>query len=293
VLHAGSGLLLNREGDIATCDHLVRDEKGNRAELVTVELRDGQQLTAQVVGMEPALDLAILRVREADWTRPAGTPTFGDSDLLKTGHWLVAVGDPAGPGAMFDVGVVASVAQRQCYQEERTATLLQSSLSIPDEGLGGPVADIHGNVVGLGVRLPVGEGAETAAAILPANLLLNLHEALKVAGSDRSPWLGISVLELNLLRRQLGTGVSTINVPERGVYIDNVFEPSPATRAGVRRGDFLTALNGRAVASVADFQKALYAGGAGSPARLDLLRDGKPLTLNVPIEERPAHAAME
>jgi len=87
-----------------------------------------------------------------------------------------------------------------------------------------------------GLKIP---DAPAVTHVLPINLVLNLYEALKVSQSRESPWLGVSVLELPLLRRQLGDKAGTIDIPRTGVYIDDVFDPSPASRAGVRTGDFL------------------------------------------------------
>jgi S1-C subfamily serine protease len=143
----------------------------------------------------------------------------------------------------------------------------------------------------MGVTLPAGS-QPLAARTLPINLVLNLFEALKVAQSQRSPWLGISVLELPLARRQLGATVQESSFPESGVYIDNVFDPSPAFRAGVRPGDFLIGLGGHRVSSVADFQMWLYVLGIGTEAELELLRTGQTKKVNAPIEERPVSATM-
>src|SRR5262249_46498924 len=158
---------------------------------------------------------------------------------------------------------------RQCYQESFSATLLQSSLVVPAGGLGGPVVDILGHVAGIEVRR---ESATPPNAIIPINLVLNLVEALKVARTSRSPRLGVSVLELSRLREQLGSRALPASAPDSGVYIDDVFEPSPASRAGVRPGDFLVALGGHAVRSVADFQRWLYVLGIGTEAKLELRR---------------------
>ncbi|MGH7788154.1 MAG: S1C family serine protease, partial [Candidatus Binatia bacterium] len=251
-----------------------------------------------VVGTEPTLDLAILRFASpaADGQLPA--LAFGDSDRLQIGQWLIALGDPPGPQKVFAVGVAAGAPERQCYQEERSATLLQSSLVVPAGGLGGPVVDILGQVVGLNIGPPNPAGpapandAVLAARTLPINLVLNLFEALKVAESQRSPWLGISVLELPLVRRRLGAAAQGKTFPRTGVYIDDVFAPSPASRAGVRPGDFLVALGGHQLFSVGDFQTWLYVLGIGTQAELDLMRDGQPLQVVAPIEVRPESATM-
>ncbi len=297
-LHSGSGFVIGDGRDIATCDHLLRGDDGSIAETVRVDLPDGTELEARVVGTEPALDLAIVRVGGANWKKPEPALSFADSSAVRTGNWLIALGDPPGARTTFAVGVASAPAQRECYQEDRSATMLQSSISIAPDALGGPVADIEGNVVGMGVRLPAipaspsGPAQPSQNAILPANLLLNLHAALEAAGSTESPWLGVSVLELELLRSQLGDRAASASIPEKGVFIDNVFDPSPATRAGVKRGDYLVGVGDADIDSVADFQRALYATGIGRNATLRLVRAGKPLALTATVEQRPGEAVM-
>jgi S1-C subfamily serine protease len=117
---------------------------------------------------------------------------------------------------------------------------------------------------------------------------MNLLEALKASQSRRSPWLGISVLERASLRGRPET--RSMTVPPSGVYIDDVFDPSPASRAGVRTGDFLLAMSDHELHSVGDFQVWLYELGIGTPVKLQLLRDGAPLEVTATIEVRPTTA---
>ena len=111
----------------------------------------------------------------------------------------------------------------------------------------------------------------------------NLYDALRAKESRRSPWLGFSVLELTRENR-------TRRSPRTGIYIDGVFDPSPASRAGIRVGDVLTAIDDQRVLSVADFQKSLYLAGIGATVRLHVSRDGEALELPATIEERPEAA---
>lgn len=291
----GTGFLVDDDGYVLSRNQLVRDEHGDLVKFVDIELQDQSHLPARVVGAEPSLDLALLQV--ADPGRVAGLPPFdfADSDRVQLGQWLIALGDSPGPGKAFAVGLVSAPPERQCYQSERAATRLQTSLVVPGDGLGGPVADILGHVVGMTVRQPEPPGlklpdAPAATHVLPINLVLNLYEALKVSQSRESPWLGVSVLELPLLRRQLGDKANTIDIPRTGVYIDDVFDPSPAFTAGVRTGDFLLALDGHQLLSVGDFQTWLYVLGIGNQVELELQRDGKPLQLKAAIEVRPPAA---
>ncbi len=294
-VHAGTGFLVDDEGYVLSCDHLMRNERGEPVDFVDVELQDQSHLEARVVGTEPTLDLAVIQVADAVRTNGSAALDFGDSERLQIGQWLIAVGDPPGAGKTFAVGLVSAPPERQCYQEERSATRVQSSLIVPSGGLGGPIADVLGHVVGMSVRQPGPPehdwgDAPAATHVLPINLVLNLYEALKVAQSKQSPWIGVSVLELPLLRRRLGAEARSMAVPETGVYIDDVFEPSPAARAGIVPGDFLLALGGHRLLSVGDFQTWLYVLGVGKEIELVVQRNGHQLQLKAPIEERPASA---
>jgi S1-C subfamily serine protease len=129
---------------------------------------------------------------------------------------------------------------------------------------------------------------------MPINIVAGIARALIAERSISSPWLGFSVLEIAALRARLrGAGTEatrTLRAPLTGIYIDDVYDPSPAARAGVRVGDFLVALDGNRLFSVLDFQKWLYLSGIGREVRLSLFRDGETLELEATIETRPPAA---
>ncbi|HEX5044353.1 MAG TPA: PDZ domain-containing protein, partial [Candidatus Polarisedimenticolaceae bacterium] len=140
---------------------------------------------------------------------------------------------------------------------------------------------IRGEVVGLTVP---GPGSVNA---LPMDLVLTLYRALQIKESSRSPWIGISVLDLSAaVRRRLPS------TPLTGVYIDDVFEPSPASRAGIRAGDVLTKMDEHRIFAVSDFQHWLYLLGIDATVRLEIFREGKTLVTEVRIEQRPPSATM-
>lgn len=290
-VRSGSGFLLDDEGTIVSNEHLLRDDAGQKLPLVEIELSDESHRVVVVVGAEPTLDLAVLHI-VGDPLAALPPVELGDSERVQAGHWLIGLGDPPGPERTLAVGVAAMAPARQCYQSAISATRLQSSLVVPPSGLGGPVTDILGHVVGLSVLQKTLAQDQPSPGILPINLVTNLAHALTVARSDRSPWLGISVLELPTLRRKLDAAGTKLAIPPTGVYIDDVFTPSPASRAGVRVGDFLVGLGGHRILSVGDFQTWLYVTGIGASADLDLVRDGQPMTLTAPVEERPPTATM-
>jgi S1-C subfamily serine protease len=248
-----------------------------QSDLIDVEIGE-VHVRARLVGMEPTVDLAVLSV---DAPVPLQPATLADSDRVRVGQWAIAVGDPPGAARFFSPGTIAARPERDCYQEHRTSTLLQSSAVLAPEGYGGPLVDLRGEVVGLTVPGPGG------ASALPMNLVGTLYRALKVKESSRSPWIGISVLDLSAaLRRRLPSA------PLTGIYIDDVFEPSPASRAGIRAGDVLTRMDDHRIFAVSDFQRWLYLLGIDASVRLEIFREGKTLLLDIPIEQRPPSATM-
>jgi serine protease Do len=305
-LRSGTGFMLDDDnGYILSRDFLVRNDRGDLAQFVSIELSDGSNRLGRIVGTEPTLDFAVLQLADTKAIPVLAKPLeIGNSDSLKAGHWIIALGDPPGVERTFAVGTVSSGPARQCYQDRLSATLIQGSITVPPAGLGGPVVDILGRVVGVSVsprsqlyalaalfaeKTPSADTPPTPPTrVLPINLAMTLFNALIIAKSHESPWIGISVLELQSYRRQFPS--QQRDVPSSGVYIDNVFDPSPASRGGVRLGDFLLELNGHRVGSVSDFQTWMYVLGIGTPCDLKLMRDGKPMNVTVTIESRAAAA---
>jgi len=292
---SGSGFLVGDAGHVLTAHRLLTDTAGERVELVDVELHDGRHRTARIVGSEPTIDLAVLALDPPRHgrTRELQPARLGNSDELRVGHWVIALGDPPGRGQTFSVGTLASGPERQCYQEDLTATLMQTSYAVPAGGYGGPLLDIQGAVVGMMVPGPgadpsgPGRSEPVLRFALPIDLAMAIYEPLVQQGSHRSPWLGFAVLELGSARRRLADRARNLSLPEAGVYIDDVFDPSPGWAAGVRVGDSLTGIDEHRIGSVSDFQRWLYLSGIGREVTLELFRDGERFERRVTIEERP------
>jgi serine protease Do len=283
----GSGVLVDPAGYALSCHHVLLDPAtGEPAELIDVELAGGLHVRSRLVGSEPTVDLAVIKV---EWPQPLPAATIGDSDRVRVGHWAIALGDPGGVERTFAAGTVAARPERDCYQDQRSRALLQTAVTLHPEAYGGPLVDIHGRVIGIDTRratfvadTPELPGSEYA---IPINLAMTLYEALRVAESRHSPWLGISVLPLNREIRQ-----RLADAPLTGVYIDGVFDPSPASAAGVQVGDVLVAMDGERLLAVQDFQRWLYLYGIGRTIELELSRAGETLRVKAPIVERPASA---
>ncbi len=284
-LPGASGFFLSADGYVLALRRVVVDPKTSEvAPFVDVEWQN-QTRTAQVVSLEPTLDLAILKV---EWPDPLPFLHFGDSGKSPAGHWAIAFGDPDGSERTMVPGFVAVSPARECYQDDMSATYMQTSVVVPDGALGGPLVNLRGEVIGVNARRAV-TGADSLAPsgsgfALPSNIASAIFQAMLMRESKESPWLGISVLAPNdTLRKKLGTPIS-------GIYIDNVFDPSPAHKLGIRVGDVLRSMDDQPIKTVYEFQRILYGLGAGSRVRLGIVRDRKRIELLATIERRPADA---
>ena len=294
-LASASGLVMSGDGYLLASLGFLEKPGGGLADLIEAELPDGTIVLCEVLGTEPTLDLAVLKVEAFPDSQELNLQpiAIADHDRIRLGQWAIAAGDPIGPERVFAPGLVSSVPQRDCYQASLTATFLQASLPLPPGAAGGALVDIHGAV--MGILVPFDEQAEGAGGIvysIPMAIATGIFDSLKIARSFESPWLGVSVLTISEYRALMQSKGLPWDRKMRtlGVYVDNVFEPSPAARAGIEVGDFLTELDGRKLPTVFDFQKSLYLTGIGRTVTVQIYRNGETLSRQVTIEGRPDEA---
>lgn len=288
---SGSGFLVAEGGEALTTLHALRRDDGTLADLVEIEAADGQRAIVDVLGIEPTLQLAVVRAAVWQLHTPPPLPVlaFGDSDATDVGQFLLGCGDPIGPERFFAFGLLVAKPSRDCYQELMSATYMQATMPVPDGAVGGPLVDLDGRVVGILSKLD-GSGPGSAWA-LPSKLLVGLHASIRTAGTQRSPWLGWSVMSRTEIAAVRGLKeFKAMAKPPHGILIENVFTPSPAATAGVRPGDFLTHFAGVEIHGPVDFQRQLYLNGVGRTVTVTMWREGTSKTLELPIEARPAAA---
>lgn len=294
---AGSGFFVGASGEILT--HLapirVTDEK--LVDIVEVETMDGQKVLAEVVGIEPTLQLAVLRcVVFSSWTRPAMQPvTFGDSDAVEVGSWALAIGDPQGPERFLGIGLVSAKPSRDCYQELMSATYMQATITVPIGVLGGALVDLDGNVLGMLTKVDAAVAANFttsgSAWALPSKIVSGLYAAIRTAGTTQSPWLGFSVMSrAEIVDKRGFQAFQAMTKPPHGILLENVFSPSPAATVGLKPGDFLTHFGGAEIHAPVEFQRHLYLAGVGRKVELTFFRDGATFKATLAIEKRPPEA---
>jgi S1-C subfamily serine protease len=296
---SGSGVVVSSAGDIVTNRHLLLGPDGEPVDLVDVETADLRHTLAEVMGLEPTLNLGVVQLRVFDPQDPPRFEpiAFGDSSRTEVGQIAFALADPFGPEFFLSQGLIASTPGRDCYQEQLSAAYLQASLPMTEGAFGGALLDRQGRWIGLLSHLPT--SGETGRAFagrglayaLPANIVQALYGTIQKSQSFRSPWLGWAVMSsAELFRERSAEAMAKLSLPRVGIYIENVFAGSPADQAGIQPGDFLVRLGDAYLAEPLDFQKALYLAGIGREVECEFFRAGEVFKRTLRIEERPAEA---
>jgi S1-C subfamily serine protease len=271
----GSGFVFTPDGLILTNSHVVHD-----AVRIAVTLADGERLPATVIGDDPASDLAVIRVNEL---RGPGltAAALGDSQRLRVGQIVIAIGAPYGFQSTVTAGVVSALGRSlRSYSGRLIDDVIQTDASLNPGNSGGPLVDSAGRVVGV-----------NTATILPAQgicFAIGINTAKFVAsrllrdGRIRRSYIGVSAQTVPVHRRV----VRFYDLPkEMGVVVLGVEENSPAKRAGLREGDVIVALEGQPVAGVDDLHRVLTDVRVGVSCSLTVLRWTEKLELKIVPEE--------
>jgi S1-C subfamily serine protease len=296
---SGSGFVYDAEGHIITNFHVVEG-----ADQLLVTLADGQEFEAELVGQDPTNDLAVIRI-SAGGDLPAPLP-LGDSDDLRVGQFVVAIGNPFGLEQTLTVGVVSALGRIiQSPEENRfIGEAIQTDAAINPGNSGGPLLDLQGRVIGVNSQIisPSRANAGIGFAV-SANTVRRVAPELIARGYYPHPWLGISSLPLSPrtadIFREAGVDIAVDN----GLLILEAVTGGPAAQAGVRGGDHivrfgrynlpvggdvLTAIDGQVLQTSRDLTMYLDTRTEiGQTVRLTVVREGQEMTLEATLGERP------
>jgi S1-C subfamily serine protease len=273
----GSGFVFTPDGLILTNSHVVHD-----AARIAVTLADGQRMAASLIGEDPASDLAIIRVDEPHFDDPSLiAATLGDSQRLRVGQVVIAIGAPYGFQSTVTAGVVSALGRSlRSYSGRLIDDVVQTDASLNPGNSGGPLVDSAGRVVGV-----------NTATILPAQgicFAIGINTAKFVAsrllrdGRIRRSYIGVSGQTVPVHRRV----VRFYDLPkETGALVLSVEDASPAKRAGLREGDIVVTLEGQPVAGVDDLHRLLTDVRVGVSSTLTVLRHTEKLEVKVVPEE--------
>jgi serine protease Do len=298
--HVSSGIFVNADGTVLCCRKPLTLEGGVFAERFEVESAQGERFEAELVASEPTINLGILRVKPEPGTTGFGSlvpARIGRLDRLSTGDTVFAIADPFGSARTFAPGVIMALPTAACYQADLTGSFIHGSMAVSAGSIGGALANPAGEVIGIIVPPPSLDPLERPVPLpdvtyaMQVDTALGVAEALKQKRSNDSPWLGFSVLSAAELKARMrdDAAFAALAKPARGIYVDDLYDPSPASRAGVKRGDWVVEINGRPIAAVVDFQQALYYF-SGTTVPVKLFRDGQDVTVMSMIERRPPEA---
>jgi len=265
----GSGFIIEPQGFILTNNHVIEN-----AEEIKVRLANEKEYDAEVVGKDPATDIALIKVK-TDEDLP--TVSLGDSDSLRVGEWVLAVGNPFGYGHTVTAGIVSALGRTigaGPYDD-----FIQTDASINPGNSGGPLFNVHGEVVGLNTAIVAsGQGIGFATPINKATVLL---PQLKKGEVTRG-WLGVGIQEVSSeLAQKFGLE------EKMGALVSEVFPGEPADKAGVERGDIILEISGKPVKDIKALLYIVAALPVGQKVDLKVWRDGKTLSLNVMVDKRP------
>jgi serine protease Do len=267
---SGSGFLIDREGFILTNHHVIES-----AQRISVTLADGRSFRAQVVGTDPAIDVALLKI--------AGSPDLpeaplGNSDELRVGEWVCAIGNPLGYVHSVTVGVVSFIG-RKLFDASLDA-YIQTDAAINFGNSGGPLINSRGEVIG--INSAISSRASNIGFAVPINQAVGILSQLKTSGRVSRGYMGVLLTDVTpALQRSLSLGAS------RGALVQDVTAGSPAERAGLHVYDIILDVEGLDIATNEELIRNISARQPGTVARLGVLRDARRFTLPVKLAERP------
>jgi serine protease Do len=267
---AGTGFIIDADGYILTNHHVIAD-----ADRIMVRLTDGRTLRAQRVGSDADTDIALIKVETSS---PLPHAVLGDSDSLRVGEWVLAIGNPLAYEHTVTVGVVSFIGRK--LFDSALDRYIQTDAAINFGNSGGPLINARGEVIG--INAAISSRASNIGFAVPINQASAILPQLRAQGRVSRGWIGVSLLDIDPdLRRSLELA------PAQGVLVQDVIAETPAARAGVRPYDVIVAIDGRAVAASQTLIELIAARKPGSSASLQLIRGGR--TMNVPIKlaERP------
>lgn len=266
----GSGFVISEDGFIVTNNHVIEG-----ADEIMVEFRDGRELPATVIGTDPNTDIAVLKVE------PESALTFvpfGDSDVMRVGDWVMAVGNPLGQGFSVSVGIVSA---RERALSGTYDDFIQTDAAINRGNSGGPLFNMAGEVVGVNTAILSPNGGSIGIGFsMASNVVAGVVTQLQEFGETRRGWLGVRIQDVTAeiaegLGLDLMTGALVTDVPE-----------GPAREAGMEVGDVITTFDGVEVDDTRELVRVVGASGVGETVRVVVYRDGATQTLLVTLGRR-------
>ncbi len=271
---AGSGFIINQDGLIVTNNHVVEGAKE-----LTVTLSNKQEYPAKVIGRDPKTDIALVKIEPKEKLTAV---SLGDSDRLRVGDWVVAVGNPFGLSNTVTAGIVS--AKKRVIGAGPYDDFIQTDAPINPGNSGGPLFNLKGEVVGINTAIiPNGQGIGFAVAV---NLAKNLLPQLQAKGSVTRGYLGVNV---QAITPELAKGLNLRDT--KGALVAEVMKGGPAEAAGIKPGDVIVSFDGKDVAEVGNLPPLVAATPVDKTVAVKVLRDGSEQSISVQVARMPGERA--
>lgn len=274
----GSGFVVDPSGIVVTNNHVI-----DGADEITVNFNDGSKLVAELVGKDVKTDLAVLRVKPA---KPLRAVAFGDSERLRVGDWVLAIGNPFGLGGSVSAGIVS--ARNRNINSGPYDNFIQTDAAINRGNSGGPLFDMDGKVVGINTAIISPSGGSIGIGFsVPARTAAPVVDQLLKYGETRRGWIGVRVQQVT---DQVAESLGVTGGP-RGALIAGVNEDGPAAKAGIQAGDVVLSFDGKPVKEMRDLPRIVADSVIDKDVPLVVLRKGKQETLTIKVGRLEEEAA--
>ena len=266
----GSGFIIDPAGYVVTNNHVIAD-----ADEVTVLLHDDTELKATIIGRDEKTDLALLKVEAG---RPLPAVNWGDSDLLRIGDWVMAIGNPFGLGGTVTAGIVSARGRQigGAYDD-----YIQTDASINRGNSGGPLFDMNGQVIGINTAIYSQSGGSVGIGFaIPSTLAKNVVAQIRQFGKPKRGWLGVRIQNVN---DELAEG---LHLPStKGALVANVTEGGPADKAGIKQGDVVLRFDSKEVTASRSLPRIVAETAISKKVQVVVWRQGKEMTFDVTVGE--------
>ncbi|MCK0198271.1 DegQ family serine endoprotease [Ancylobacter sp. 6x-1] len=282
----GSGFVIDASGLVVTNNHVIAD-----ADEIYVNFNDGSKLKAELVGRDTKVDLALLRVKP-DASKPLKAVKFGNSDALRVGDWVMAVGNPFGLGGTLTVGVIS--ARNRDINAGPYDNFLQTDAAINRGNSGGPLFNMDGDVIGINTAIISPSGGSIGIGFaVPSNTAIPVVQQLRDFGETRRGWIGVRIQQVtDDIAESLSLGKA------RGALVGGLTDDGPAAKAGIKAGDVIVAFDGKEVKDMRSLPIVVADTAVDKEVDVVVIRKGKQETLRLKVgrleeSEKVEQAALE
>lgn len=271
----GSGVIVSKDGFILTNNHVIRD-----ADEIEVLFHNGNRAEAEIIGTDPKSDIAVIKVK-ASGLQPI---RFGDSERLRVGEWVMAIGSPLSENLASTVTAgIVSAKGRSNVRLTEYEDFIQTDAAINPGNSGGALVNLNGELVGINTAIVSESGGfQGIGFAVPVRMAREVMELLIRDGRVIRSWIGVEIQDVD---QKLAKSLGLPNT--NGAIVARVIDGSPAEKAGVKEGDVIVGLNEMIVKDVPHLRNTISLMRPGTTVELKIIRDGKPLTLRARLEEFP------